>query len=270
MTLERISKRFIEKHPFDAVRVIEQLGDAEKSALLNSLQADAAADVLQAMTPADAVSSITLMTPVQSVPILKCLDPNFAAGCLRRLPVNLRKDILMEAGQQGDLKNIRTLLSFSPDVAGAVMDPETAAVQEQMSAAEAVEFARRHPDKLRNIIYVVNGENVLIGLMEARDLLILEDNALIKSTMKPIQYKLNSRTYLHTASDNPGWDHYDNLPVVDYHGIYLGSLNRETFLQALAEIEVDNSHGDQPKEILIGLAETFLNTCSELLFPNRK
>ena len=216
MTLERISKRFIEKHPFDAVRIIEQLGNAEKSALLESLQAETAAEVLQAMTPADAVVSFTLMTPEQCLVILKYLNPNFAAVCVRRLPSDLRRDILMEAGRHGELKNVRNLLNYPPDTAGAVMDPETAAVQEMMSAVDAVEFVKRHPDKLRNIIYVVNVENVLIGLIEARDLLLLEDNALIRSTMKPIQYKLNSRTYLHTASDNPGWDHYDNLPVVDY------------------------------------------------------
>lgn len=270
MTLERISRRFIEKHPVDAVRIIEQLSDTEKSALLNSLEAQAAADVLQAMTPADAVASITPMPPEQCVTILKCLHPNFAAGCLRRLPADLRRDVLEEAEKHSELKNARTLLNFPPDVAGAVMDPETAAIKEQMSAAEAVEFVKRHPDKLRNIIYVVDGENVLTGLIEARDLLLLEDNAPIRSTMKPVQYNFNSRTYLHTAGDNSGWEHYDNLPVVDYHGIYLGSLNREAISQALAEVDADTSHGDQPKEILIGLAETFLNTCSELLFPNKR
>ena len=270
MTLERISKRFIERHPRDAVRIVEQLADGEKSALINSLDPESAADLLQSMTPADAVSAIVLMTPARSIPILKCLSPNLAAGCLRRLPADQRHEILTEAGHNGDLKNVRTLLHFPPDVAGAVMDPETAAIQDQMSAGEAVKFARRFPEKLRNIIYVVNEENVLIGYVEARELLILQDKTPIRSAMKPIQFKLNGRAYLHTASDNAGWEQLDNLPVVDYHGIYLGSLSKAAFLQALVEIGTDNSYGDQPKEILIGLAETFLNTCSELLFPNKK
>lgn len=270
MTLERISKRFIERHPHDAVRIVERLADTEKSALLNSLDPEYAADILQAMTPADAVSAIALMTPVQSLPIFKSLSPNLAAGSLRRLPADLRRDILTEAGQHGDLKNVRTLLQFPPDVAGAVMDPETAAVQEHMTAGEVVDFARRFPDKLRNIIYIVNVVNELMGFIEARDLLILQDKTSIRSAMKPIQYKLNGRAYLHAAHDNAGWEHFDDLPVVDYHGIYLGSLSRAAILQALSEIETDNSYGDQPKEILIGLAETFLNTCSQFLFPDRK
>ena len=260
----------MEQHPGDAVRIVEQLAGEDRSALIQSLKPEIAAGILQAMTPADAVSCIALMTPVQSIPVLKCLSPNFAAGCMRRLTAELRRDILTQAGQNNDLKNVRTLLTFPPDVAGAVMDPETAAIQEQMSCAEAVAFAKRHPDKLRNIIYVVNGENVLVGLLEARDLLILKDKTPINSVMKPIQYRLNGRAYLQTARDNPGWEYCDDLPVVDYHGTYLGSLNRENFLQALAEIEVGSSHGDQPKEILLGLAETFLNTCSEFLFPRRK
>lgn len=270
MTLERISRLFIERHPLEAVRIIEPLADEERSALLVSLEPEAAADVLQAMTPADAVASVRMMTPVQSVPILKYLSPGYAAGCLRRLPSDLRRDILMEAVQHGDLKSVRSLLNFPPEVAGAVMDPETAAVQEQMSAAEAVEFARRHPDKLHNIIYVVNGENILTGFIEARDLLILKDKIPVRSAMKPIQYKINGRAYLHAVGDNAGWEHFDDLPVVDFHGTYLGSLNREIFLQALAETDEPAGLGEQPKEILIGLAETFLNTCSELLFPNRK
>lgn len=270
MTLERISRLFIERHPFEAVRTIERLTDEDRVGLLTALEPEAAADVLHAMTPADAVASLIQMTPVQSIPILKILSPNFAAACLRRLPANLRRDILMEAVQHGDLKSVRTLLNFPPDVVGAVMDPETAAVQEQMSAAEAVEFARRHQDKLRNVIYVVNGENLLVGLIEARDLLILKDKTTVLNAMKPIQYKINGRAHLGTASDNAGWEHFDDLPVVDSHGNYLGSLNRKVFLQALTETDIHTDRGEQPKEILIGLAETFLNTCSELLFPDRK
>ena len=175
MTLERISRRFMERHPEDAVRIVEQLADEDKSTLIQSLEPGTAAGILQAMTPADALSCIALMTPAQSIPVLKCLSPNFAAGCMRRLAADRRREILAQAGRSNDLKNVRTLLTFPPDVAGAVMDTETAAVQEQMSSAEAVAFAKRHPDKLRNIIYVVNGENILVGLIEARDLLILKD-----------------------------------------------------------------------------------------------
>ena len=150
------------------------------------------------------------------------------------------------------------------------MDPETAAIQEQMTAGEAVAFARRYPEKLRNVIYVIDDVNALTGLMEARDLLLLNDNAPVKTSMKPIKYKLNGRASLAATRENSGWEHLDIMPVVDFHGIYLGSLTRESFLQALTEIEGDDSYGDQPKDILIGLAETFLNTCSELFFPNKK
>ena len=270
MTLERISKRFIERHPLDTVRIVERLADAEKAALVASLDPKVAAGILQAMPPADAVSAITPMTPSQSISIFQELSANFAAGCLRRMPVDLRRRILNEAEQNGELKNVRTLLYFPSGMVGAVMDPETAAVQEQMTAGEAVAFARRYPEKLRNIIFVVNGENVLTGMIEARDLLLLNDNMPIKSSTKPIQYKLNSRASLDASKDNIGWNHLDVMPVVDYHGIYLGGLTRESFLQALTETDTGDFYGDQPKDILIGLAETFLNTCSELLFPNKK
>lgn len=270
MTLERISRRFIEKHPLDAVRIVEQLADAEKTELIMSLDPATAADLLQAMPPADAVSVITLMTPARSLSILQELSSNFAAGCLRRLPAEKRSRILNEAEQKGGLKNVRTLLQFSPGVVGAVMDPESAAIQEQMTARETILFAKRHPEKLRNIIYVVNDENALTGKIEVRDLLLLNDNTLIKTCMKQVQYKLNGRTSLEAAEDNTGWDHVDIMPVVDYHGIYLGSLTRESFLQALIEIDTTDFYGDQPRDILIGLAETFLNTCSELLFPIKK
>ena len=270
MTLERISRRFIEKHPLDAVRIVEQLTDAEKTDLIISLDPAFAADLLQTMPPADAVSVITLMTPAQSLSILQELSSNFSAGCLRRLPAEMRSRILNEAERAGGLKNIRTLLQFPSGVVGSVMDPDTAAIQEQMTARETTLFAKRHPEKLRNIIYVVNEENALTGKIEVRDLLLLNDNTLIRTCMKQVMYKLNGRTTLEAAGDNAGWDHVDIMPVVDYHGIYLGSLSRETFLQALTEIDTNDYYGDQPKEILIGLAETFLNTCSELLFPNRK
>ena len=270
MTLERISKRFIERHPQDAVRIVEQLADNEKTALITSLSPGSAADILQAMTPADAVVTISPMTPVQSVTILGNVSPNFAAACMRRLPAEKRRSILLEAEKNGSLNTVRTLLNFPPGQAGAVMDPQAPALQEQMTVKEAVACVRRYKEKLQNTIYVVNQENILTGLIEARDLLVLKDNASINTSMKSVQYRLNGRVHLHTAVDNPGWEHQESMPVIDYHGIYLGSLTREALLKALTDIDVDDIHGDQPKEILIGLAETFLNTCSELLFPNRK
>ena len=270
MTLEKISRRFLERHPADAVRIIEQLDEDERSALIKTLEPVTAAAMLQAMTPADAAACLALMAPARSVPVLGHMPTGFAAACLRRLPGDERRAVLVEAGAGDELKQVRTLLSFPPDVVGALMDPDSAAVQEQMSCNEAVEFARRYPEKLRNVIYVVNGDNVLTGRLEARDLLILQTRSSIHSAMKPVQYSLNARAYLHNVRDNPGWEHFEDLPVVDYHGTYLGSLNRETFLQALAQADVTAISADQPKEILIGLAETFLNTCSELLFPNKK
>ena len=270
MTLERISRKFIQKHPQDAVRVIEQLGDEEKSVLIASLDPKSAAATLRSMTTGDAVSTLAGMPPVRIIMILKDESPNFVAACLRRLPASLRKAIMSEAEQNGELKSVRTLLSYPPGVAGAVMDPQIPAVQEHMTVKEAIIYVKRYPEKLRNILYVVDENNFLTGFIEARDLLVANDTVTLKTSQKPVQYRLNARAHLGTAVENPGWEHLDMLPVIDYHGLYLGGLTRESFLKAVSDMESDGTYGDQPKEILIGLAETFLNTCSELLFPDRK
>ncbi len=270
MTLEKISSRFIKYHPLDAVRLIEHLGDEEKAALVTSLAPDTAAKILQAMTPADVVTTIAKIAPPDCLSILKTVSPNFTASTLRRLPPDVRRSIMEHAQNEGELKNVSTLLHFPPGVVGAIMNPDAFVLQEQMTVKEAVTYVKRHPDKLQNVIYVVNMENVLTGLIEAKDLLVLKDNATINTSMKPVQYKLNGRTYLGAAVDNSGWEHVDSMPIVDYQGIYLGVLTRDSFLKALTETDLEETQGDQPKEILIGLAETFLNTCSELLFPQKK
>ena len=125
MTLERISRRFLERHPGDAVRLVEQLADEDKSTLIQSLEPGTAAGILQAMTPADAVSCIALMTPAQSIPVLKYLSPNYAAGCMRRLAADQRREILAQAGRDNDLKSVRIIFArWVSTVRGLIVSSE--------------------------------------------------------------------------------------------------------------------------------------------------
>ncbi len=97
--------------------VLQELPEDEQLSLLRQLKTDRAADVLEAMDPDDAADLLGTMTPADAEQFLRQMDPE-------------------------DSKDVRRLLSHSPNTAGGLMTSEPVILAPDTTVAEALARVR--------------------------------------------------------------------------------------------------------------------------------
>jgi Mg/Co/Ni transporter MgtE len=111
--------------------VLQELPEDEQADVLRQLKTDRAADVLEAMDPDDAADLLGTMTPADAEQFLRRMDPE-------------------------DSRDVRRLLSHSPDTAGGLMTSEPVVLAPDTTVAEALARVR-DPDltpALASLVFV--------------------------------------------------------------------------------------------------------------------
>ena len=93
-----------------------------------------------------------------------------------------RKEVLSFLQNKDDVKKIQDLLLYSSDSAGGLMAKELIKVNENWSILQCLKEMRKQAESVKNVytIYVVNDDNILLGSMSLRKLLITKKNTSIK------------------------------------------------------------------------------------------
>ena len=267
--MDKLAQQYIYRHPVDASRTFIRYDDPDKAALLADMPAVGVAALLENMSTTDATHCLTLL-PIETVmDILAAMPSNLAAACVRRVPGTIRTDLLELAKLKPELKRMLQLLRYSVHDAGAIMDPDLLIPRTEATIAEVIELVQRYPAKLKDIIFAVDESQILAGYLFSRELLLAGPGSRLRALLRPCRYVIAAHAHLQAAADSPGWQESDYLPVVDSQNVLLGVLPRDELDRRLAELGKNNPFNEQPGDILIGLAETFVNTCSEILFPDK-
>ena len=97
-------------------------------------------------------------------------------------PMPKRKEVLSFLQNKDDVKKIQDLLLYSSDSAGGLMAKELIKVNENWSILQCLKEMRKQAESVKNVytIYVVNDDNILLGSMSLRKLLITKKNTSIK------------------------------------------------------------------------------------------
>lgn len=245
--LKRLLSRF---HPADTADVLEHLDDDEMREVFNLVDRESAPDVLEEVedrdqaTLAEGLSDEFLASLVEEMAsddatdLIQLLSPERAGRVLD----------LIEPHDQAELKR---LLVFAPQTAGAIMAAEFAAVVEDALVAEAIEAVRGMADELEDIhyVYVVDNEKSLRGVLPLHRLLLTPPGAPVSNIMitdvvtVPPELDQEEVALLAQRYD------LERIPVVDATGTLLGRITVTDIVDVVSEeVEEDLSR-------LAGIAE---------------
>ena len=114
--------------------------------------------------------------------IINKLASDDAVDVLNELSDAKRKEVLSFLQNKDDVKKIQDLLLYSSDSAGGLMAKELIKVNENWSILQCLKEMRKQAESVKNVytIYVVNDDNILLGSMSLRKLLITKKNTSIK------------------------------------------------------------------------------------------
>ena len=149
-----------ELHPADLATIIDQLTPRDRAGILAALDDEAAADAIEEMSPDD------------------------AADLVADLDQTTRDEILAHM-EQDEKDEVQELLSYPEDSAGGMMTTEFVALEEHLTAAEAIDHLRALEPDAETIyyIYVTDESDRLTGVLSLRDLIVAQPDTQIRSVM---------------------------------------------------------------------------------------
>ena len=232
-----------ELHPADLADVAEALPRESLANFLHALPHDRAAAVLEYLDEEIRTELLEGMSTEQSAQIVARMTPDERADVLDEVDEDVADDIL-EAIPEEMRRETEQLREHEPDTAGGLMTTHVVSVLDsetvEAALAQVRTIARAGRREAMNVIYAVNANGSLSGVMSLRELLAAPEG----SRVHDIAWT-DVRTVLVTADREEVarlTTEYDlvAVPVVDNQGRLLGMVTVDDVIDAIQEEQTED------------------------------
>jgi magnesium transporter len=223
----RLATDLVTAHPLDAAQALERLPARDVAALLAGLAVEPGARALQQMALYPAAVVLSELPEARASELVGRLPTEFAAVLLRSVDAAVRERLLAPLSSRR-ARELRSILAFPEGTAGSLMDPEVLALPQDLKVKDALARVREAAGHARYNVYIVDRDQVLVGVINLRELLMASSGDLLSSLMQTAVHRLAARADRHTIVSHPGWRAVHALPVVDERGRYLGTVRYRT------------------------------------------
>lgn len=222
---QSLAAAFAARYPHEAAAALEARPTVEIVQVLAGLRAEVAAPVLTHMSPGASARALELLDAGVAAGIVGGLETAEALALLRRVSPEARERIVKGVpAKRADA--LKSALRFPADSAGALMDPRATALPVDMAADEALKAVRREAEHVHDVLYAVDRNGALMGVVIWQDLLLADPKDRLVDMMKEVRQRLSPSTDRLAVAGHPGWRDAHSLPVVDRDGRLMGAVRR--------------------------------------------
>ncbi|RDI96595.1 magnesium transporter [Meiothermus sp. QL-1] len=202
--------------PADAAEVFSHLSEAEQAELLEALPPWRVKEILEELSLDDLADAINAVEEEKS--------PEAAEALLRQLDPKTRAEV-------------EELTEYEEDQAGGIMTPEYIAVRDTMRVEEVFRFLRREAPDAEQIyvIYVVDGEEHLKGVLTLRDLIVADPKTKVSEIMNPDVIYVRDDTDQEEVARIMADYNFTVLPVVDEEKKLVGIVTIDDVVDVIEE-----------------------------------
>ncbi|MDO4696360.1 MAG: magnesium transporter [Neisseria sp.] len=252
--LQEMSGILHELHPADIAVLLESLPQKERALVWHLAAPEDDGDVL--LEVSDAVRE-TLIESMDKDELLAAVE-DMDADDLAELADDLPHQVVYEALQTRDeeeREQVKAAMSYEDDQVGAVMDFELVSVRADVACEVVLRYLRRfdslpdHTDK----IFVLDENEVLIGVLPIRKLLVSDPEDLVENVMARDVVRFRPTDDVEEAAQ--AFERYDlvTAPVVDEENKLIGRITVDEMVDVIreeSEADLLNMAGLQEEEDL--------------------
>jgi magnesium transporter len=241
-----------ESHPADVADSLDGLPPEHALAVFSLLAPEAASEVL------DETGSRIRRTLVEKVDderladLLDELPMDDAAEFLENLPEQTARRLL-RLMEPEEAQEVESLLHFEEETAGRLMTRDVAVLRRHWIVEEALAYLRslerREASEMLHYLYVVEDDNLLIGVVPVRALLLAPTEATIESIMTSHVISVPAWADQEVMAGLVAKYDFVAIPVVDDEGRILGVVTVDDILDVIEEEateDIQRLGGSQP------------------------
>ena len=175
-----------DQHPADLAECFEELSPSYRLSCFRLLDLDNASSLLAELEPDRQTELIRDLGDISVVALIGAMSPDDAVDLLSGLPSAKAKDIINQMSDAEVKEDLTQLMTFKEDTAGGIMSTDYLALHTRMTVAEALVYLREKYEDIEDEIYdvyVVNEDEVLVGVVSLKELLTASPEVIVQSVM---------------------------------------------------------------------------------------
>ncbi len=234
LQLNHEKQQVSELHPADIADLLEEMDYKRRANFIDNLDDQQAIDALTEMDLDSQVEIIEQMDQQRASDLLEEMAPDEAADILVELNAE-KSEELLRLMELDDAEEVRELMQYEEDTAGALMTTEFIAFSAELTTEEVINQLRKLAPEAETIyyLYVIDQEERLQGVLSLRELIVAAPTMMLQDLMnKKIVMVKPEDDHQHVAEVI---NKYGLLavPVVDDQGVILGIVTVDDVLDIL-------------------------------------
>ena len=230
-------KKLLENEtPQDIAALFAELDDEKLAIAFRILPKETAAETFVEMDDETQEFLIHGFSDSELKEVVDELFVDDAVDLIEEMPANVVKRILRQADKDMR-KQINELLKYPEDSAGSIMTTEFILLRPDMTAEMAIKRIRRTGVDKETIYtcYVTDANNKLIGITTVKDLLLAEDDELVKSIMEENVISVTTLADQEQVAQMFSNYNFLALPVVDNENRLVGIVTIDDAIDVIQE-----------------------------------
>jgi CBS domain-containing protein len=223
-------------HPAEIADLVEAASHEEGEEIIKAVGQDREleADVFEELDPEHQVEFLRSRSDEEAAKLLSAMAPDDAVDLLTELDQERRLPILQKVPLGAQAK-MRKLLSYHPETAGGLMNPDFVSVPATATVAAALDAVRAStsPPEASGVVYVTDGEGRLQGTALVVDLLRARPSDGVTVATRGDPESLPPDADIHEVVRKMTDYNLAVAPVVDEEGRMLGQITVDDVLEML-------------------------------------
>ncbi len=232
-----VATKIAELHPADISEILKDLGEEGVKFILDNISPELGSEALADLDD-DHLRKFLKVLPVSRVAsFVNELESDDAADILQELPIRKREETLFALQDKEKVSHILDLLHYEEDSAGGLMAKELVKANINWTVKQSIEELRKQGERVEKIyaVYVVDDLGKLVGRVGLKNILLANDNTLIKDLYDPEIISVETYTDDKEVANTMRKYDLEALPVVNVQGQLLGRVTIDDVVDLIKE-----------------------------------
>ena len=232
-----ILETFSNYHHADIAEIIEELNSEDATYIIKLLDSEKTSDVLMELDDDYREKILKNLSIKEIAEEVEELDSDDATDIISELPEEKQKKVISKIIDAEHKADIKELLKYDEDSAGGLMAKELIKVNENWTVTRCVKEMRSQASEVTRVhsVYVVDNDDILLGRLSLKDLLVANPKTKIKSIYKKnVDHVYDTDPAESVASTMQKYD-LGAIPVVNKKKKLLGRITIDDIVDLIKE-----------------------------------
>ena len=229
--IHALQRDLIEEHPDDAVRLLERQPPEEVAGILSQYPLSETIPIWERLSPDIGIRALEAMDRPNAVQIIRGIDLTRSAAMLAMRDQDAR-DTFLTLMPDAESQELRNILAYPADSAGALMDPRVMLLRGDTTVREALSRIRSLRRRAIRRLFVVDKENRLEAQVDIQDVATASATTRLEEIQRPVRAAINAMAPREEVVDIIEQYKLTDLPVIDADGKLLGVVRYRNLMAA--------------------------------------